>query len=185
MKRLSECLNCGSYYLGSNSEVGNYIVSKLSDITEKIIPFFFWKASYFSPARTYKGCARLLSAERGAGVKCLDFKDFCIASDLIKNKAHFTELGLNQIKKVENINLNKDKEKGNLLWSGKLSYEWGLGGLDKFHSNELEDLSNNPLKVSKLKSHIFHGFLIDSKPLVNWLQVKYKNNKLIKIKIIF
>lgn len=81
MKRFFECLNCGSYYSSSNSEIGNYIVSKLSDITEKIIPFF--------------------EKHPILGVKCLDFKDFCIASELIKNKAHLTELGLNQIKKVK------------------------------------------------------------------------------------
>lgn len=81
MKRLYECLNCGSYYSGSNSEVGNYIVSKLSDITEKIIPFF--------------------EKHPILGVKCLDFQDFCKASELIKNKAHLTELGLNKIEKVK------------------------------------------------------------------------------------
>ena len=81
MKSFSEYLNCGSYYSGRTSEVGNFIVSKLSDITEKIIPFF--------------------EKYPILGVKRLDFKDFCKASELIKNKAHLTELGLDEIKKVK------------------------------------------------------------------------------------
>lgn len=81
MIRIHEYLNCGRYYPQSTSEVGNFIVSKLSDITEKIIPFF--------------------EKYPILGVKGLDFKDFCKASELIKNKAHLTELGLNKIKTVK------------------------------------------------------------------------------------
>uniref|UniRef100_UPI0030E5EFA5 hypothetical protein n=1 Tax=Dematophora necatrix TaxID=2751867 RepID=UPI0030E5EFA5 len=49
MKTLEEYLNCGRHYFKSNSEVGDFIVSKLSDITDKIIPFFE-KYPIFPPA---------------------------------------------------------------------------------------------------------------------------------------
>lgn len=35
------------------------------------------------------------------GVKGLNFKDFCIVADLIKNKAHLTEEGLEQIRQIK------------------------------------------------------------------------------------
>jgi lantibiotic modifying enzyme len=40
MKTLEIYLNCGRYYPKSQSEVGDFVVSKLLDITDKIIPFF-------------------------------------------------------------------------------------------------------------------------------------------------
>jgi hypothetical protein len=81
MEILPIYLNCGRYYPKSNSEVGDFVVSKLSDIIGKIIPFF--------------------EKYPILGVKCLDFKDFCKASELIKNKAHLTNLGLDQIKEIK------------------------------------------------------------------------------------
>ena len=61
----------------------NYIVTKFSDIDEKIIPFF----------RKNK----LLS------VKLQDFvrSDWCKAAELIKNKAHLTSSGLEDILKIK------------------------------------------------------------------------------------
>lgn len=89
MKTLEEYLNCGRHYFKSNSEVGDFIVSKLSDITDKIIPFF--------------------EKYPILGVKGLDFKDFCKASELIKNKTHLTDSGFNQIKKIK-VGMNKGRE---------------------------------------------------------------------------
>ena len=81
MKILEIYLNCGRYYPKSNSEVGDFVVSNLLDITNKIIPFF--------------------EKYPILGEKNLDFKDFCKASELIKNKAHLTDSGLNQINKIK------------------------------------------------------------------------------------
>ena len=81
MKILEIYLNCGRYYPKSNSEAGDFVVSKLLDITDKIIPFF--------------------EKYPILGEKDLDFKDFCKASELIKNKAHLTDSGLNQINKIK------------------------------------------------------------------------------------
>lgn len=81
MKILEIYLNCGRYYPKSNSEVGDFVVSNLLDITNKIIPFF--------------------EKYPILGEKNLDFKDFCKASELIKNKAHLTDSGLNPINKIK------------------------------------------------------------------------------------
>lgn len=56
-------------------------MTKFSDITEKIIPFF---DKY--PLR---------------GSKAKDFSDFCKVVELMKKKAHLTDEGLNEIKKIK------------------------------------------------------------------------------------
>jgi hypothetical protein len=62
-------------------KVGEFIVERLADITEKIIPFF---VKY-----------PLL------GSKAKDYADFCKVADIIKVKGHLTELGLEQIRKIK------------------------------------------------------------------------------------
>lgn len=81
MKALVEYLGCGRYYLKSKQDVGDFVVSRLSDITAKVIPFF--------------------EKYPIVGVKALDFSDFCKASKLIKDKAHLTDSGLEQIRLIK------------------------------------------------------------------------------------
>lgn len=81
MKTLVEYLGCGNYYLKSKGDVGDFIVSRLSDIEAKIIPFF---VKY--PI---------------VGEKALDFSDFCKALKLIKDKMHLTDLGLERIRLIK------------------------------------------------------------------------------------
>ena len=81
MKALIEYLGCGRYYLKTKQDVGDFVVSRLSDITGKIIPFF--------------------EKYPVIGVKALDFSDFCKASKLIKDKAHLTESGLEDIRLIK------------------------------------------------------------------------------------
>jgi hypothetical protein len=57
------------------------IVTKFSDIDEKIIPIF----------REYK----IL------GDKFRDFQDWCKVAELMKNKAHLTPSGLEEIRKLK------------------------------------------------------------------------------------
>lgn len=85
-KQLMECLEtylgCGRYEARSqNIQAGNFAVSKLSDITEKIIPFF--------------------DKYPILGYKSKDYADFKQVSQLIQNKAHLTDEGLDQIKKIK------------------------------------------------------------------------------------
>ena len=63
-------------------------VGKFSDIIEKIIPFF----------QNYN----IL------GEKAKDFNDWCIVADMIKNKLHLTEDGLEQIRKIKD-QMNKGR----------------------------------------------------------------------------
>ena len=81
MKALIEYLGCGRYYLKKKQEVGDIVVSGLSDIATKIVPFF----------KKYSI----------VGVKALDFSDFCKALKLIKDKAHLTEKGLENIRSIK------------------------------------------------------------------------------------
>lgn len=81
MKALTEYLGCGHYYLKTKQDVGDIIVSGLSDVTTKIIPLF--------------------EKYPIIGVKALDYADFCKALKLIKDKAHLTELGLDNIRLIK------------------------------------------------------------------------------------
>lgn len=76
IKGLIQYLGCGSYYTNSSLPQVEYRVSKSSDI-DKIILFF---DQY-----------NLIS------VKLMDYKDFKRTAELMKNKAHLTQKGLDDI----------------------------------------------------------------------------------------
>jgi hypothetical protein len=59
-----EYLNCGKAY--KNNNVSNYRVTKFSDLSEKIIPFF----------KKYPL----------VGIKSKDFEDFCIVVEMMSGK---------------------------------------------------------------------------------------------------
>ena len=79
LKSLIKYLGCGKTYL--YKEVVHFRVTKYSDLSSKIIPFF----------KKYSII----------GVKALDFKDFCIAADMMKDKKHLTKNGLDVIHKIK------------------------------------------------------------------------------------
>lgn len=64
IKSFIEYLGCGKFYL--NKEAVYIRVTKFSDIYDKILPFF----------KSYPII----------GVKALDFQDFCIVVDMMKDK---------------------------------------------------------------------------------------------------
>jgi hypothetical protein len=75
MMKLPDYLDCGYYY--PYLEAGDFTVTKISDITDKIIPFFDRYPLF--------------------GAKAKDFEDFKEASVHIKSKAHLTKEGLDKI----------------------------------------------------------------------------------------
>jgi hypothetical protein len=81
MKKLISYFECGRYSLRKNKLAGDIEVTKFSDLTEKIIPFFL-----------------KYSIE---GEKSQDFLDFCSAAELIKNKAHLKKEGIEDIRKIK------------------------------------------------------------------------------------
>lgn len=80
MKGLETYLDCGSVRNRKGGLIVDYRVDKFSDLTEKIIPFF-----YNHPV---------------VGVKAQDFQDFCRVANLMKAKKHLTGEGIDQIKKI-------------------------------------------------------------------------------------
>lgn len=84
MACIAEYLECGKIYKHSLNAVV-YKVSKTSDLTEKVIPFFIKYPIL--------------------GIKALDFKDFYYLAELISNKAHHTEEGLKKIFSIK-ANMN-------------------------------------------------------------------------------
>ena len=79
MRSLIEYFDCGNIL--QRGEAFDFRVTKLSDIENKIIPFFKKFQIY--------------------GVKALDFADFMKVADLMKNKKHLTKKGLEQIRKIK------------------------------------------------------------------------------------
>jgi len=81
MRSLVSYFGCGRYTARSNKPLGEYECTKLSDINEKIIPFFIKHPI--------------------VGIKSLDFTDLCKAADIIKAKGHLTKEGLDQIRAIK------------------------------------------------------------------------------------
>ena len=97
LKSLVNYLGCGRYYAASSSyNHGEFVVSNLSDVTGKIIPFF--DKYPIPPPPTPHMCG--VGVGEG-GAKALDFSDFKRVAELMENKAHLTEQGLSQIRSIK------------------------------------------------------------------------------------
>jgi len=89
MKKLSDYLKCGQYYFVSNKNKGDLVVQNFTHINEIIIPFF---KKY--PIQ---------------GTKFKDFEDFCKAAELISNKCHLTQEGIEIIRKLK-LGMNRGRD---------------------------------------------------------------------------
>lgn len=85
MKSLIVYFGCG-YIYKSNDAAFVYQVSKFSDIYDKIIPFF--------------------NKHQIQGVKLMDYR--CQVAELMKNKAHTTQKGLENINQIK-ARINKGR----------------------------------------------------------------------------
>lgn len=81
IKSLVQYLGCGRTRLDSRGSLIYFVVTRLSDIIEKILPFFVK-----SPL---------------IGNKALDLGDFYKVASLMKAKGHLTKEGLEEIKKIK------------------------------------------------------------------------------------
>jgi hypothetical protein len=81
MKTLVKYLDCGNYHERPMQSASVFYVSRFSGIVDKIITFF---DKY--PLQ---------------GSKRLDYTDFKRAAEIMKDKAHLTASGLDQIRKIK------------------------------------------------------------------------------------
>ena len=81
LKNLIEFLNCGSLKERKKGSAVYFDVVKFTDIKNKIVPFFLKYPIL--------------------GIKYKDFVDFCKVVELMENKAHLTQEGLDQISKIK------------------------------------------------------------------------------------
>jgi hypothetical protein len=88
LKSLINYLGCGQCYPRSNQEAIDFYVTRYSDITNNIIPFF--------------------EKYRIEGVKYLDYEDFKRAVNIMKVKSHLTEKGLEEIRLIK-AGMNKGR----------------------------------------------------------------------------
>lgn len=79
MRSINQYLKCGN--LIKKERAVYFTVSKFSDLTEIIIPFFKQNPIY--------------------GIKSKDFSDFCEVAELMKNKSHLTLKGFNKIRNIK------------------------------------------------------------------------------------
>jgi len=81
--------NCGRVEKHLGAPAVNFVVAKLSDITENVIPFF--------------------DKYPLIGSKAKDYKDFKTVAKLMISKAHLTEEGLEEIAKIKS-GMNSSRE---------------------------------------------------------------------------
>ena len=82
-------LRCGSYIPRASGNAGDFLCQSISDILDKIIPFF----------QKYP----IL------GVKALYFADFVKVADLMKNKSHLNQEGIDKILRIK-AGMNKGRK---------------------------------------------------------------------------
>jgi hypothetical protein len=87
MEKIVKYLDCG--YISIRGDIVDFHVTKYSDITEKIIPFF---TKYLI-----------------LGVKQENLNDFNLVATLMKNEEHLTAEGLEQIKEIKS-RMNASRE---------------------------------------------------------------------------
>jgi hypothetical protein len=94
LRSLVQYFNCGN--VTKNRDAFDYRVTKFVDIVDIIIPFF----------NNYPTL----------GIKAKDFKGFCQAADLIKDKKHLTAEGFAQILKIKgSMNKNRTHEDKDII----------------------------------------------------------------------
>ena len=78
---IKEYLNCGYCYLRKKENIIDFKVTQFSEVTEIIIPFFINNPIL--------------------GVKSLDFKDWCLVSEIVKKREHKLEQGAIKIREIQ------------------------------------------------------------------------------------
>ena len=89
LKSFVAYFGCGNYYKHSKSDYGWFKCGNISDLDEKIIPFF----------KEFKI----------RGVKDLDLKDWTEIANIIKTKAHLTPQGLSRIQEIKGAGMNRSR----------------------------------------------------------------------------
>lgn len=81
MKGLINFWGCGMVFKRSKENKVDFQIRKFSDLANKVVPLF-----------------QRISLQ---GAKSQDFKDFCRAVDIIKEKGHLTHKGLDQLRQIK------------------------------------------------------------------------------------
>ena len=89
MRSIIEYFGCGKAYKRSSSNAIDFVVGRLSDIINKIIPFF--------------------KDNPILGNKAKDFEDWCKVAEMLKEKKHLTLEGLEQIRKIKKV-MNRGRD---------------------------------------------------------------------------
>ena len=87
---IKEYFNCGYCYLRKQENTIDFKVTKFSDVNEIIIPFFINNPIL--------------------GVKSLDFKDWCLVSEMVKKGEHKSEEGAIKIREMQR-GMNRGRSK--------------------------------------------------------------------------
>ena len=104
MKSLIPYFGCGRYE--SYKDIGDFVVTNFNDLTEKVIPKTAGGRLGFS---RLAGLETFFDKYKIIGEKSRDFDDFKKVALLMKNKAHLTKEGLEEIRLIKTGMNNKRK----------------------------------------------------------------------------
>jgi hypothetical protein len=102
LESLVTLFGCGRVERTPRRSVVNFVVTNLSDITDKIIPFF--------------------NKYPIQGVKALDYADFCKVAKVMKDKGHLTVDGMELIQKIKS-GMNTGRSSKNLVKNESIPYK--------------------------------------------------------------
>jgi hypothetical protein len=98
MNSLVKYFHCGRVEIASERLHVNFVVPRRNLLTLKVKLFLFSRNIHFTFIQD-----GYLSWKK-EGVKRLDFEDFCKVAELMKDKLHLTNEGLEQIRKIKLCN---------------------------------------------------------------------------------
>lgn len=138
MKSFETYLGCGKAFVTKRGEA-TFEVRKLLDQTEKIISFF--------------------SKYPILGVKSKDFEDFCKVADIMVEKKHLAEKGLNQIREIRaGMNSSRNRRGGEERVVTKPHLEGLIEGrsLNKSATPQVSCLLNSQNKDATISSELMN-----------------------------
>ena len=138
LETIKQFLGCGLVFTYTNTTNSSLVVTKFSEVNEKIIPLFKKHPIH--------------------GVKALDFADFCEAAEIIKTKEHLTSEGLDNIIKIKGrMNKSRTLDPEKLLPFNNLPLQVPCNDQKAIGNGKVESYSNKLTPVIRVQKRGYHN----------------------------